>query len=175
MGLSELELKVVQEAIARRFGEIGQLFDDSPLARAVDALIFACPQCNAGGHACPGDGQGIPHGATDCGEHEEDAEPAWTPATWGVVLAGDRVRLGTQEADVESAVAQTWHADNADPYRPKPWEHTVMRVRLTHLAESLSFPAGDPVEILADAERRAALTLSTAFAGTGHLPSANVD
>lgn len=226
MMIRELELKVIQLAIAQRYAGLGSIFDDSPLARAVDALIAAreglgvedhswpcpgciqgdedpapwcdcrddetckgpcrrraheqnrcpnlpwhCDECNAGGHTCPGDGNPIPHGASDCGEHEEEDEgyartAKWTPATWGQVVTGDRVRLGVQEAEVYTAVRLNWHADNSDPYRPKPWEHSVMRVRLTHLADVLNFPAGDPVEILADAGRRAELALSAAFPGT---------
>jgi hypothetical protein len=42
----------------------------SELVVAVDALIYSCPKCNAGGHTCPGDGNPIGHTATDCGEHE---------------------------------------------------------------------------------------------------------
>lgn len=34
-----------------------------------DALVFSCPQCNAGGHTCPGDGNPISHTQTDCGQH----------------------------------------------------------------------------------------------------------
>lgn len=41
----------------------------SELSRVTRLLVFACPQCNAGGHVCPGDGNSIPHGASDCGEH----------------------------------------------------------------------------------------------------------
>jgi hypothetical protein len=38
---------------------------------AVSALITRCPECNAGGHVCPGDGNPIGHGDTDCGEHDD--------------------------------------------------------------------------------------------------------
>jgi hypothetical protein len=34
-------------------------------------LIIRCPQCNAGGHQCPGDGNPIGHGDRDCGEHDD--------------------------------------------------------------------------------------------------------
>lgn len=40
------------------------------LGDAVGALIYSCPQCNSGGHVCPGDGNPIGHTQTDCGEHE---------------------------------------------------------------------------------------------------------
>lgn len=39
------------------------------LRERVDALTYACDECNAGGHTCPGDGNPIPHGANDCGQH----------------------------------------------------------------------------------------------------------
>lgn len=44
---------------------------DSELAAVVEALLFTCPQCNEGGHVCPGDGRSIGHTQTDCGDHEE--------------------------------------------------------------------------------------------------------
>ena len=37
----------------------------------VRALIYSCPECNAGGHTCPGDGNPIGHTASDCGEHDD--------------------------------------------------------------------------------------------------------
>lgn len=76
------------------------------------------------------------------------------------------MRLNGQEATVSWAVRQEWHADTSDQYRPKRWDHVVMRVKLLHLAEPLNFPAGDPVEILTDSVRRAALVLGATFPGT---------
>jgi hypothetical protein len=43
---------------------------------AYSALVFACPECAAGGHTCPGDGSSIPHGATDCGQHDDKPQHA---------------------------------------------------------------------------------------------------
>lgn len=43
---------------------------------AYSNLIFACLECNAGGHTCPGDGVSIPHGATDCGQHDDKPQHA---------------------------------------------------------------------------------------------------
>jgi hypothetical protein len=41
---------------------------------AYSNLIFACLECNAGGHTCPGDGISIPHGAPNCGDHDVSEE-----------------------------------------------------------------------------------------------------
>src|SRR3954470_17181172 len=67
------EKAVIEAAMAER-NSLGRLLDRSPLALAVHALIFSCPQCNAGGHTCPGDGNPIGHTQTDCGQHEEPDE-----------------------------------------------------------------------------------------------------
>ena len=41
------------------------------ISHATWQLVTSCPECNAGGHTCPGDGNSINHTATDCGEHED--------------------------------------------------------------------------------------------------------
>lgn len=55
------------------------------LRERVDALTWGCEECNAGGHTCPGDGNSIPHGATDCGQHEH----AGAPDASGIPLCPD--------------------------------------------------------------------------------------
>jgi hypothetical protein len=76
--IRDLELAVVQAAMADHRGCApetcgGSRLDPCPLANAINALMYACKECDAGGHTCPGDGNPIPHGAGDCGEHAEDA------------------------------------------------------------------------------------------------------
>ncbi len=65
------EKAVVQAAILER-SDLGRMFARTELTLAVDALIRACPSCNRGGHVCPGDGNGIAHGETDCGQHDDE-------------------------------------------------------------------------------------------------------
>lgn len=48
----------------------------SELSRTTWKLATTCPECNAGGHTCPGDGNPIPHGAKDCGRHDEEVKHA---------------------------------------------------------------------------------------------------
>lgn len=75
-----LEIRVIELAKQDHRGcapEVcgGSRLDPCALRNAIDALTYACPECNAGGHTCPGDGEPIPHGATDCGEHSEPPAP----------------------------------------------------------------------------------------------------
>lgn len=66
------EKRVVQAAIDIRNQLLSQPYSPPDLGRlrnAVDALVYACPQCNYERHTCPGDGKPIEHGETDCGEH----------------------------------------------------------------------------------------------------------
>lgn len=65
------EKAVIEAAIDRFPSFIADETDyrDLDIAAAVSALIYSCPQCNAGGHTCPGDGNPIGHTQTDCGEH----------------------------------------------------------------------------------------------------------
>jgi hypothetical protein len=70
------EIKVIRRAYKSHRGCVpetcgGSRLDPCSLGHALDALTYACPDCNAGGHTCPGDGNPIPHGAGDCGEHDE--------------------------------------------------------------------------------------------------------
>lgn len=157
--------------------------DDLGICAAVAALIFSCPQCNAGGHTCPGDGNSIGHTQTNCGEHSADPLPGeselpiWTPATFGDLLPGDRVRIGTQEADVTRVNRGHWHARNRvwidDAGRERdhqtPWEHEELNVDLTANPGLHDYDPDIKCEILADADRRAALIIQQAFPGTNQL------
>lgn len=76
----DLELAVVQAAMAEHRGCApetcgGSRLDPCQLGNAIEALTLGCRECDTGRHVCPGDGNSIPHGATDCGEHTDpDAE-----------------------------------------------------------------------------------------------------
>jgi hypothetical protein len=155
--LRDLELAVVQAAM--RAAE-----DGAPmpvyLYEAVKRAWLDCPQCNAGGHTCPGDGKDIAHGATDCGEHAVEAEQEliWVPRTWTDVRTGDDVRLpGTDAtAHVEHAVRQRWNVDSRtgtaswNPPQPLEWSGVKVTLRTTanpdQPAELVMDPA-KPIEI----------------------------
>lgn len=168
------ERKLIEEAIYLRYCIDAKTAGDPPrigrLLDAVDALIFSCYECNAGGHTCPGDGMNIPHGAVNCGRHDEDfpiaiepVEPApdWIMSEWQYVLTDDRVRIGQQEAEVTSSDVLNWHVDTETYGRPA-WPHRAVRMKLKHLGDEwLPFPPGAPVEILCNRERAAALLLQT--------------
>ena len=67
------------------------------LTAAVGAMITNCQQCDAGGHTCPGDGNDIPHGAGDCGQHDDNTPQRpdwWTSEHERAALAGVRDQLG---------------------------------------------------------------------------------
>lgn len=158
------------------------------MREAIDALIYSCPECNAGGHTCPGDGNPIGHTQTNCGQHEErdtsanwrvvrDVGHEWVPATFGDLWPGDRVRIGTQEADVTKVSRGDWHARNRvwidDAGRERdhqtPWEHEELNIDLTANPGMHDYDPGIACEILADADRRAALIIQQAFPGTNQL------
>lgn len=124
----------------------GSRLDPCRLANAIEALTFSCSDCNAGGHTCPGDGEPIGHGDTDCGKHDEPAadEPGWVPRTWADVRQGDRVRLNeaTPPAYVQSAVHLHWHTDprTGTSYHnpPQPMEWSAVRVTLAQQEDPLN-------------------------------------
>jgi len=150
------ERAVVQAAIAYR-RHLASIADEAgsseeyDLADAIDTLTTICPECNAGGHICPGDGNPIPHGATDCGEHA-DAEPEliFVLRTWVDVRTGDRVRMPGNDAvaHVQSAVHLHWHVKpgtGTSQYNPPvPLEWAGVRVTL-HASESPQTHADDPL------------------------------
>lgn len=98
---------------------------------------------------------------------EASTKPArWVVTQWQYTTAGDRVRLGGQEAVIEGFAKNRWHVDNTDPWHPKPWEHTSVLVKLQHLPAPINFPPASEVEVLADQAREAQLVLGFAFDAT---------
>lgn len=76
------EKAVIQAAIDLRDRIPGQdIREKIALDEAVYRLTVSCPDCNRGGHRCPGDGNWIGHGETDCGEHSGDQEKEEERAT----------------------------------------------------------------------------------------------
>jgi hypothetical protein len=157
------------------------------LKGVVDALIFSCPECNAGGHTCPGDGNPISHTASNCGEHEEESfrvEQAklvrdWVPTTLLYALAGDRLRIGQEETDVLRSSSGAWHANVISSVLPSgkvwdkihPWEHRELRLELSANPGFRHYPQDHACEILMSAERRAVHLLMSAFPGSTVLDS----
>jgi hypothetical protein len=72
------ELRIVQIAIQAHEHLVagGESPDYGSLRDTIENLIFICPECNSGGHTCPGDGVSIPHGASDCGQHDDKPQHA---------------------------------------------------------------------------------------------------
>lgn len=147
----------------------GSRLDPCYLSNAIEHLTtVACQECNAGGHTCPGDGNPIPHGAADCGEHDDADEPQrmvamppmvdsaasaldteliWVERTWADVRRGDMVKLPGSEAApafVVDAKRQAWHVDprtgtsGSNPPRPMEWE--CVRVTLADRAPTPDQP-----------------------------------
>lgn len=152
------------------------------LHNAIDALIYSCPQCDAGVHACPGCGENIAHTDTACAEcdralDEEVAEDArrvavfeaeWVPATMREAIKGDTVRLGTSEAKV-AGIGPDWkgHVDpRSGKYEALPLEHTLIPVRLEGRDDLLHLAPDLKIEILMTTERRAVLVVQRAFPGS---------
>jgi hypothetical protein len=147
---------------------------------AVNQLIVSCPQRNAGGHTCPGDGNSISHTATDCGEHDEPAsdEPVWVETAWKYVRRGDRVRMrdGGTPAEVQAICVQEfgqniesrWSEDYGrwfDNYKGA-WNHLEVIVRLSLAPEKIiPFPPNAAVQVLMNAERRAIHLLTEQLGG----------
>lgn len=79
--LRRLELAVIQaaqewrEAVRRGEGQTALGHRLVRLRSAADELTWGCPECNAGGHTCPGDGEPIAHGEGDCGRHTHAGAP----------------------------------------------------------------------------------------------------
>lgn len=101
------------------------------------------------------------HQPEDC----RNAPPRWVPTEWQYVASGDRVRLGTSEAEVTQATrfdghtkVDSWRDRNTGRMRDNVtgrWDHIEIRIRLAHLPNVLEFPPAGPVEVLMDAGRRA--------------------
>lgn len=177
------ELAVVQAAMAWRdalLANPGQPAGALPhpvatalaeLGAATYRLATTCPQCNEGGHVCPGDGDAIGHGATDCGRHDEppvvSLKPAlaeanepdlqWYPRTWADVRTGDTVRMpGSEQTAVVAYLHVTgpWHVDphtgTSARNPPQPLEHGAYIGITFDTGGSYHMDPTKPVEILAD-------------------------
>lgn len=184
------EKAIVQAAITWRLEIPGNRTRSTvALEQATWELITTCSRCNCGGHTCPGDGKSIGHGDTDCGEHDPDpdlpdnqmleameqvelwaddpgAGPRWIPATFADCLAGDHIRIGTEETDVLRANRGIWHADARDEWRPKAWQHLEVRLELAAVGGFPVYPPAQAIEILMTPERHAVHTLAQAFPGS---------
>lgn len=166
------ELAVIQAAMEWRYAILanphGQAAGLPPavletlttLGTATYQLAISCPECNAGGHTCPGDGDHIPHGATDCGNHDDvrreiaqvDPVLVWVERTWVDVRTGDQVRMpGTDvTAHVQNAMLQRWHVDpRSSEYRPEALEWSAVRVLLDG-GKAYDMDPAKPVEIEID-------------------------
>lgn len=99
----------------------------------------------------------------------------WVPATLVQCLAGDHIRIGTDETDViRTDGGRVWHADNTNPYRPKPWKHIELRMELAANPGFQEYPPNTPCEILCTPERAASLAFQSAFSGSA-VTSSDVD
>lgn len=100
----ELEIKVIALAKEDHKGGCaaetcgGTRLDPCSLYNAIQSLTFECPECNAGGHTCPGDGEPIPHGAGDCGQHG-DVKP---------VVSNEHRRLADYLSEYGHGVVEEW-------------------------------------------------------------------
>jgi hypothetical protein len=142
--IKELQMSVVEAAIAwHERNDEPEEWEAVPMHAAVRELLAALE---------PG---------------EASTKPArWMVTQWQYTAAGDRVRLGGQEAVIEGFAKNRWHVDNTDPWHPKPWEHTSVLVKLQHLPAPINFPPASEVEVLADQAREAQLVLGFAFDAT---------
>jgi hypothetical protein len=164
------EKAVIQAAIKTRSQALAGLPSAADELRvAIDELIYACNDCNYGKHQCPGCGEDIQHGDTDCGKDCTRVDVLeWIPSVMRHVQKHDELRIGTDVAICVASTAIDWHADNSNKYEPQPWEHTEVRLQLRIGDElfSLLFAPNTPVEILCSAERKAQLLLQQSFPGT---------
>ena len=103
--------------------------------------------------------------------HEQDD---WLPATFADCLPGDRIRIGQEETIVRRARRGQWHArnrewvDDAGKVRDHQtrWDHEELELDLEANPGMHVYPPATPIEILADAERAAVLTLQQGFPGS---------
>jgi hypothetical protein len=175
------EKAVIDAAIeANPIGRLPSTAEQTVLRQAVHELIFNCPQCNAGGHTCPGDGNPISHTATDCLDEEPVLdEPVWVETAWKYVRRGDTVRMrdGGTPAEVQAICVQEfgqniesrWSEDYGrwfDNYKGA-WKHLEVSVRLSLAPEKIiPFPPNAAVQVLMNAERRAIHLLTEQLGGT---------
>lgn len=103
------EERAVINAAIRAFFRPDAIRVPIEIRQAVNALITTCPECNGGGHTCPGDGTPIGHADSDCGEHDDDG-----PAVSNRPLATDRQAMravrDAAEAELRAADVPQWIA-----------------------------------------------------------------
>jgi hypothetical protein len=97
------EKAVIQAAIAFRavpaHREQDMIAARGDLNEALYRLIISCPECNYDRHVCPGDGNPIGHGDTDCGEHDDDG-PREDPLSGELIPAGQDAELEHQGREI---------------------------------------------------------------------------
>lgn len=144
-----------------------------------------CPDCDHDTHRCGGCGTNVEHGEGACPGCTADIEratpaartsfkavqvreddPVWVPATFGLCLAGDRIRIGQEETDVLRCSAGVWFVNASDYWQPTPWKHTELRMDLAANPGWREYPADTPCEVLMSPARRAAFLIMSKFPGT---------
>ncbi len=91
--------------------------------------------------------------------------PAWESAVLLYCLAGDRIRIGTEETDVLRSGSGVWYVNTENYWHPTPWRHTEVRLDLAANPGFLEYPPNTPCEIWCTPERRAVLALQQDFPG----------
>lgn len=94
--IRKLEIELIDAAFKER-RTLGKLLDTSELTKSIDRLLFECDDCNYDWHRCPGDGKPIPHGAGNCGEHDDDAP-----------ILTEREKLADALAEYAAGTVQEW-------------------------------------------------------------------
>lgn len=111
----ELERAVLAAAIeANGVGRPPSTAQQTVLRQAVHALIFDCPECNAGGHTCPGCGASVAHygprACRDCDEHAH-IEPQ-DPITGDFIPATQDAELERMGREMVAGVVVHWGNDD---------------------------------------------------------------
>ncbi len=149
------EKAVIEAAIIERHA-LGSMLSRTDLAVAVDALLAKQAFLSDGETAVIA---------------EDTSEPVWVPATLGMCLVGDRIRIGQQESAVLKSSAGVWYADVSNYRQPRAWKHTELRLDLDANPGLQQYPASAACEILCTPERKAALLLQEAFPGSAYVSS----
>lgn len=165
------------------------LIQPGSLRAAVQALVYACHECNTDRHRCGGCGTDLQHGDNACKGCSIDngfAPPygrEWQKSTFLHILEGDSLRIGQDTAVVIGASALLWHAhvESKRMMSGKWWDtitphdhievHCVLDINNSGEYTRLTIDPSTDVEILCDAERATLLTLQTAFPGTKEIKS----
>ena len=90
----------------------------------------------------------------------------WIAATLKDSLAGDRIRIGTEETDVLRSTVGQWHA-GGDSWHPVRWDHQELWLELSANPPYQQYGKPDTeIEILCTPERAAVLLLQQEFNAT---------